>query len=133
MHYKVPAITSYVNEHTIAFRFRRIDGDTHVLIVEALACSRIELPAVPGAAEDGRAGELVAAGLSADTLPHSSQAERAAVMRAAVAHTAQLAVHCDDPDLAASDPRDDVAVALEVGDRADVLPAHARASPSRSP
>jgi hypothetical protein len=26
-----------------------------------------------------------------------------------------------------------VAVALEVGDRADVLPAHARASPSRSP
>src|SRR6187551_1805904 len=133
MHYKVPAITSYVNEHTIAFRFRRIDGDAHVRIVEALACNGIELPAVPGAAEDGRAHQFVAAGRSADTLPDSPQAERAAMVGAAIAHAAQLAVHCDDPDLAAPDPRDDVAVAFEVGDRADVLPAHVRASPSRSP
>ena len=133
MHYKVPAITSYVNEHTAAFCFRRIDGDPHGLIVEALACRRIELPAVPGAAEDARAGECVAAWLAADTLPDGPQAERAAVVRTAVAHATQLAVDRDDPDLTPSDPGDDAAVALEVGDRADVLPAHARASPSRSP
>ena len=133
MHYKVPAITLYVNEHTAAFCFRRIDGDPHGLIVEALAGGRIELPAVPGAAEDARAGQCVAAGLSADTLPDCPQAEWAAVMRTAIAHAAQLAVHRDDADLTPSDPGDDVAVALEVGDRADVLPAHARASPSRSP
>ena len=55
-------------------------------------------------------------------------------MRAAVAHSAQLAADRDDADLAPVDAGDDMAVALEVGDRADVLPgAHARARPSRSP
>ena len=97
MHYKVPAITSYVNEHTAVLRLRPIDGHPHGVVVETAAGGRVELPAMPGAAEDACAGQCVAAGLSTDTLPDGPQAERAAVVRTAVAHAAQLTVHRDDP------------------------------------
>jgi hypothetical protein len=133
MHYKVPAITSYVNEDAAAFCLGRINGDAHRVVVEAAAGGRIELPAVPRAAEDALPGQGVPAGIPGDARTDRAETERAAVMRAAVANGAKLAVHADDPDLTALDPGDDVAVALELGDRADVLPAHARARPSRSP
>jgi hypothetical protein len=134
MYYKVPAITSYVNEDAIAFGFRRIDGDAHGRFVEALAGGRVELPPVPGAAQDPLAAELVAPWLAGDALADSPETERAAVVRAAVSDSAQLAADRDDPDLASADTGDQMAVALEIGDRPDVLPgAHARARPSRAP
>ena len=134
MYYKVPAITSYVNEDAIAFGFRRIDGDAHGRFVEALASGRVELPPVPRAAQDALAGELIASWLAGYALPDGPEAERAAVVRAAVSDSAQLATDRNDPNLASADTRDHMAVALEIRDRADVLPgAHARARPSRSP
>jgi hypothetical protein len=134
MHYKVPAITSYVNEHAIAFGFRRIDGDSHGRFVEALAGGRVELPPVPGAAQDALAAELVAPWLAGNALANGPETERAAVVRAAVSDSAQLAADRDDPDLAPADTGDQMAVALEIGDRPDVLPgAHARARPRRAP
>jgi len=133
MHYKVPAITLYVNEHTAVFRLGPINGHPHGVVVETAAGGRVELPAVPGAAQDTLVAKPVAARIARDALANGPEAERAAVVWTAVADAAQLPVHRDHPNLAPSDPRDDVAVALEVGDRADVLPAHARASPSRSP
>jgi hypothetical protein len=133
MHYKVPAITSYVNEDAAALCLGRINGDAHRVVVEASARGRIELPAVPRTAEDALPGQGVPAGIPGDARTDRAETERAAVMRAAVADAAKLAVHADDPDLTALDPGDDVSVALELGDRADVLPAHARARLSRSP
>jgi hypothetical protein len=134
MHYKVPAITSYVNQHTAAFRLRRIDGDANGVVVEAAPGARVELPPMPGAAQNALAGELVAARFPRDALANGSEAERTAVVRAAISDSAQLVADRDDPDLASVDASDHMAVALEIGDRADVLPgAHARARPSRSP
>jgi hypothetical protein len=125
MHYKVPAIASYVNKDATVLRLGRIDRDAHRVVVDTPAGGRIELPAVPGAAEDEPAGQLVLARPSVYALADRAEAERAAVVRAAVPHAVKLAAHVDDADLASADPGDDVAVALEVGDRADVLPAHA--------
>jgi hypothetical protein len=133
MHYKVPAITSYVNEDAAAFRLGAIDGDAHRVVVEAAAGGRIELPAVPRTAQDALPGQGVPARIPGDARTDRAETERAPVMRAAVADAAKLAVHTDDPDLTTLDPGDDVPVTLELGDRADVLPAHARARPSRSP
>jgi hypothetical protein len=134
MHYKVPAITSYVNEHAAAFRLRRIDGDANGVVVEAAAGGRVELPPMPGAAQGTLAAELIVARLARDALANSSEAEGAAVVRAPIADSAQLLADRDDPDLAPVDAGDHMAVALEIGDRADVLPGgHARARPSRSP
>jgi hypothetical protein len=134
MHYKVPAITSYINEYAAALRLRRIDGDANGVVVEAAAGGRVELPPVPGAAQDALAGELVAPRLAGDALANGPETERAAVVWAAVSDSAQLAADRDDPDLASADAGDQMAVALEIGDRPDVLPgAHARARPSRAP
>src|SRR5206468_12912561 len=134
MHDKVPAITSYVNQHSSAFCLRRIDGDAHGVVVEAAAGGWIELPAVPRAAEDARGSELVLTWIADDALADGAETDRSAVMRAAIPHSAQLAVHEDDADLPSPDTRDDVPLALEVGDRTDVVPiAHAWARPSRSP
>jgi hypothetical protein len=134
MHYKVPAIALYVNKHAPALRLRRVDRDAHRGVVEAASGGRVELPSVPGTAEDALAGELIAAGLAAHSLAHGAEAERAAVVGATVANPAQLAVHADNPDLPTPDPGDDVTVALQVGERADVVPlGHARVRPSRSP
>ena len=134
MHYKVPAITSYVNEHAAAFRLRRIDGDANGVVVETAAGGRVELPPMPGTAQDTLAAELIAARLARDALADSPEAERAAVVRATISDSAQLTADRDDPDLAPLDAGDHMPVALEIGDRADVLPgAHALARPSRSP
>jgi hypothetical protein len=134
MHYKVPFQALQVNEHAATLRLRRVDRDAHRVVVEAASGGRVELPSVPGAAEDALAGELIAAGLTANPLAHGAEAERAAVVGATVANTAQLAVHANDPDLSTADPGDDVAVALQVGERAYVLPlGHASVRPSRSP
>ena len=134
MHYKVPAITSYVNEHATGLCLRRIDGDAHGRFVEALAGGRVELPPVPGAAQDALAAELIAPWLAGDALADSSEAEGSAVVRAAISNSAQFSAHRETPDLAPVDTGDHMAVALEIGDRADILPgAHARARPSRSP
>jgi hypothetical protein len=50
-------------------------------------------------------------------------------MRAAVADSPKRAAGSHDPDLAASDPGDDMAVALELADGADVVPAHGPPGP----
>jgi hypothetical protein len=134
MHYKVPAITLYVNEHTTGFRLRRVNGNPHGVVVETAAGDRVELPPMPRTAQDGLAAELVAAGLAGDALADSPEAEGAAVVRAAISDSAQLTADRDDADLAPLEAGDHMAVALEIGDRADVLPGtHARARPSRSP
>ena len=134
MHYKVPAITSYVNEHAAAFRLSRIDGDANGVVVEAAPRGRIELPPMPGTAQDTLATELIATRLARDALADSSEAEGSAVVRAAISNSAQLSADRENPDLAPVDAGDHMAVALEIGDRADILPgAHARARPSRSP
>jgi len=134
MHYKVPAITSYVNEHTTGFRLRRVDGNPHRVVVETASGDRVELPPMPRAAQDGLAAELVAARIARDAFADRPEAEGAAVVRAAISNSAQLPGDRDDPDLATVDAGNHTAVALEIGDRADVLPgAHARARPSRSP
>jgi len=133
MHYKVLATTSYVNEDAAAFCLGAIDGDAYRVVVEAAAGGRIELPAVPRTAQDALPGQGVPAGIPGEARTDRAETERAAVMRAAVADAAKLAVHTDDPDLTPLDPSDDVPVALELGERADVLPAHTRARPSRSP
>jgi len=100
MHYKVPAITSYVNEHATGLCLRRIDGDAHGRFVEALAGGRVELPPVPGAAQDALAAELIAPWLAGDALADGPETEGAAVVRAAVSDSAQLAADRDDTDLA---------------------------------
>lgn len=123
-----------LDEDAAAYGLRRIDGDAHGIVVEAAAARRVELPAVPRAAEDVGARERIAAGVPRYTLAHAAEAERAAVMRAAVADSAELSVHGDDADFPPAHTRDDVPVALQVDDRPDVVPvAHARASPSRWP
>jgi len=134
MHYKVPAITLYVNEHAASFRLRRVDGDANGVVVEAAAGGRVELPPMPGTAQDTLAAELIAARLARDALADSPEAEGSAVVRATISNSAQLSADRENPDLAPVDAGDHMAVALEIGDRADVLPgAHARARPSRSP
>src|SRR6187200_2147842 len=127
MYRKVPGTTPYVNasglhEHAAVFRLRGIDGDPHRAVVEAASAFRIELPAMPGAPEHGRTGELVLPGLAGDALAHGAEAERPPVMRTAVADAAQLSVHCEHSDLAPSHAGDDAAVAFEVRDRTHVLP-----------
>jgi hypothetical protein len=132
MHYKVPAITSYVNEHAAAFRLSRIDGDANGVVVEAAPRGRVELPPMPGTAQDTLATELIATRLARDALADSSEAEGSAVVRAAISNSAQFSADRENPDLAPVDAGDHMAV--EIGDRADILPgAHARARPSRSP
>jgi hypothetical protein len=134
MHYKVPAFTSYVNEHAAALRFRGIDGDANGVVVEAAPGGRVELPPMPGTSQDTLAAELIATRLARDALADSPEAEGAAVVRAAISNSAQLSADRENPDLPPVDAGDHMAVALEIGDRADVLPgAHARARPSRSP
>src|SRR3954454_3810389 len=64
MHYKVPAITSYVNEHAAGFCLHLVDGHPHGVVIETPARGRIELPPMPRTAEDGLAAELVAPGLA---------------------------------------------------------------------
>jgi hypothetical protein len=89
---------------------------------------------MPGTAQDTLAAELIAARLARDALADSPEAEGSAVVRAAISNSAQLSADRENPDLAPVDAGDHMAVALEIGDRADVLPgAHARARPSRSP
>jgi hypothetical protein len=51
----------------------------------------------------------------------------------AVAHAAKLAAHSHDTHLTSFHSGDDVAVSLEIGERADVVPAHAGTSPRRLP
>jgi hypothetical protein len=134
MHYQVPAITSYVNEHAAGFCLHLVDGHPHGVVIETPARGRIELPPMPRTAQDGLTTELVAAGLAGDALADSPEAEGAAVVRAAISDSAQLTANRDDADLAPLEASDQMSVALEIGDRADVLPgAHARARPSRSP
>ena len=134
MHYKVPAITSYVNEHAAAFRLSRIDGDANGVVVEAAPRGRVELPPMPGTAQDTLATELIATRLARDALADSSEAEGSAVVRAAISNSAQFSADRENPDLAPVDAGDHMAVALEIGDRADVLPgANALARPRRSP
>jgi len=134
MHYKVPAITSYVNEHTAVFRLGPIDRHPHGFVVETAAGARVELPTVPGAAQDTLAAEPVAARIARDAIANGPEAKRATVVRAAIPDASQLAADGDDPDLAPADAGDHMAVALKIGERAYVLPgAHALARPSRSP
>jgi hypothetical protein len=89
---------------------------------------------MPGTAQDTLAAELIPARLARDALANSPEAEGSAVVRTAISNSAQFSAHRENPDLAPVDTGDHMAVALEIGDRADVLPgAHALARPRRSP
>jgi hypothetical protein len=134
MYYKVPGTTSQVNEDAPAVDLGLVNSDAQRRIVEAGARGRIELPAVPGTAQDQLPGEVVAARSARDSLLHGPEAERTAVVRTAVAHAAKLPTHRHDAYLASFYSRDDMAVSLEVGERAHVVPAaHAAMSRRRSP
>jgi hypothetical protein len=134
MYYKVPGTTSQVNEDTLAVDLGRVDSDAKRRIVEAGTRDRIELPAVPGTAEDKCPCDVVAARPPDDTVLNGPKAERTAVVRTAVAHAAKLAPYGNDPDFTPFHSGDDVAVPLEVDERAHVVPAaHAGTSPRRSP
>jgi hypothetical protein len=134
MYYKVPGTTSQVNEDTLAVDPGRVDSDAERRIVEAGTCGRIELPAVPGTAQDQLIRDVVAARPSGDAVLHGPETERTPMMRTAVAHAAKLPTHRHDTYLASFNPGDDMALSLEVGERAHVVPAaHAAMSPRRSP
>jgi hypothetical protein len=88
---------------------------------------------VPGTAQDQLPGEVVAARSAPDSLLDGPDAQRTAVVRTAVAHAAKLPTHRHDTYLASFYSRDDMAVSLEVGERANVVPAaHAAMSRRRS-
>jgi cell pole-organizing protein PopZ len=123
MYYKVLGTTSQVNEDTLAIDLGRVDSDAERRIVEAGARGRIELPAVPGTPQDQLPSEVVAARPPCDALLDGPETERTPMMRAAVAHAAKLPTHRYDADLTSFDPGDDVAVSLEIGERAHVVPA----------
>jgi len=55
------------------------------------------------------------------------------MVRTAVAHAAKLATHRYDADLTSFHSGDDMAVSLEISERAHVVPAHAGTRPRRSP
>jgi hypothetical protein len=133
MYYKVPGTTLYVNQDSAVGRLGRVDGNAERGIVEAGTGNRVELPAVPGAAQDMSPREVVPAGAASEALLHGPQAERTAVVRTAVAHAAKLAPYGDDAELTPFHAGDDVAVPLEVDERADVVPGHAETRPRRSP
>ena len=133
MYYKVPGATSQVNEDTLAVDLGRVDSDAERRIVEAGARGRIELPAVPGTTQDKSPRDVVPTWLACDAVLHGPEAQRTAVVRTAVAHAAKLPTHRHDTYLASFYSRDDVAVSLEIGERADVVPAHAGTRPRRSP
>jgi hypothetical protein len=133
MYYKVPGTTSQVNEDAPAVDLGLVNNDAERRIVEAGARGRIELPAVPGTAQDQLPGEVVAARPPGDTVLHGPEAERTAVVGTAVAHAAKLPTHRHDTYLAPFYSRDDMTVPLEVSERAHVVPAHAGTSPRRSP
>src|SRR5919106_3928597 len=112
-----------LDQHAAGLDPRRVHGGAEGRLVEADAGLEVELPAVPRAAQDAAAGELVDTRAARHPLPHGPEAERPAVVRAAVADPVQGAVRLrDDPDLAPRQAGDDVAVALQVGGRADVVP-----------
>jgi hypothetical protein len=134
MRYKVPVLTSQVNEDAAVLRLRRVDGNTKRRIVETLARRGVELPPVPRAADDACASQAVRAGLALDAALHAPEAQRPAVMRTAVADAARLAVHEDNADFSAAGARDDAAVPFELGRGTDVVPvAQAAATLRRSP
>jgi hypothetical protein len=134
MYYKVPGTTSQVNENTVAVDPGRVDSDPERGVVEAGPRDRVELPAVPGTAQDQLPTEVVATRPPRDALLDGPEAERTTMVGTAVAHAAQLATYCHDADLTPFHAGDDVTVSLEVGERADVVPAaHAAMSPRRSP
>jgi hypothetical protein len=134
MYYKVPGTTSQVNEDALAVDLGRVDSDAERRVVEAGARGRIELPAMPGTAQDRLPTEVVATRPPRNALLHGPEAQRTAVVGTAVAHAAKLAAHRHDADLTPFHPGDDMAVSLEIGERADVVPAaHAAMSPRRLP
>src|SRR5919109_3610261 len=106
--------------------FRRVDRDAHGWVVEAGAGRRLELPTVPRAAQHAPAAEVVSTRSSRLARAHDTEAERAAVVRAAVAHATELAVDFEHADLTSSDASEQAARSLKVGEGADVVPlAHA--------
>jgi hypothetical protein len=133
MHYKVLWTTSYVNQDSAVDSLGRVDRDAQRGIVEAGTCKRVELPAVPGAAQDQRPREVVTTRATRDALHNRPEAERATMVGAAIANAAKFAVYRHDADLPSFHSRHDVTVPLEIGERADVVPAHAGTSPRRSP
>jgi hypothetical protein len=133
MYYKVPGTTSQVNEDTLAVDLGRVDSDAERRIVEAGTRDRVELPAVPGTAQDKSPRDVVAARPTRDARLDGPETERTAVVGTAVAHAAKLAAHRHDTHLTSFHPGDGVAVSLEIGERADVVPAHAGTSPRRLP
>jgi hypothetical protein len=134
MYYKVPGTTSQVNEDTLAVDLGRVNSDAERRVIEAGTRDRVELPAVPGTAQDQLIRDVVDTRPPGDALLDGAEAERTAVVGTAVAHTAKLAAHCHDADLTSFHSSYDVAVLLEVGERADVVPAaHAATRPRRSP
>src|SRR6266498_1592840 len=134
MYYKVPGTTLQVNENTLAVDLGRVDSDAERRIVEAGTRDRVELPAVPGTAQDQLPSEVVATRPPRDALLDGPETERTAMVRTAVAHAAKLPTHRHDADLTPFHSGYDVAVSLEIGERADVVPAaHAATRPRRSP
>jgi hypothetical protein len=59
MYYKVLGTTSYVNENAVAVDLGRVDSDAERGIVQAGTCERVELPAVPGTAQNERIRDVV--------------------------------------------------------------------------
>ena len=89
---------------------------------------------MPGATKDQLIRDVVGPWPAREAVLHGPEAERPAVMRAAVAHAAKLVSNRDDADLTSFHTGNDMAVPLEIGERADVVPgAHAAATPRRSP
>src|SRR6266545_1702409 len=134
MYYKVPGTTLQVNENTLAVDLGRVDSDAERRIVEAGTRDRVELPAVPGTAKDQLIREVVAARHPDDAVLHGPEAEQTAAVGTAVAHAAKLPAHRHDADLTSFHSGHDMAISLEVGERAHVVPAaHVATRPRRSP
>jgi hypothetical protein len=127
---------SGLDEYAAVLDPRRVDGGAESGLVDALPRSEVELPPVPGAAEHMTAGHRIAPGCAGNALFHRPEAERAAMMRATIADSVQVAGSrvANDPDLTTANSRDHSAVSLEVGHGADIDPvAHATTRPSLSP
>jgi hypothetical protein len=133
MYYKVPGTTSQVNEDALAVDLRRVDSDAKRRVVEAGARGRVELPAVPGTAQDEVSRHVVSTWLACDAVFDGPEAQRPTVVGTAVAHAAKLAAHSHDTHLTSFHSGDDMAVSLERRERAHVVPAHAGTRPRRSP